>query len=85
MTTPVSQADMSMAEGMRAILASGVLHDCGAAVECDRLVGGRRADCRSSRAGAVDGTRGTRGRPRALEYFNSQEGGWQLVRNESDW
>lgn len=79
-----------MTEGIRAILASGVLKDYGAVDECDRLLeeggrGNRRRDCRSSRAGAADGTRSTRGRSRVLEYFDSQEGAWQLVRNESDW
>lgn len=67
------KAGMSMAEGFRAILASGVLED------------ESESGCLSIRAGAVDGAQSTRGRPRALEYFNSQEGAWQLVRNESDW
>lgn len=73
---------MSMVEGIRAILASGVLEEC---VPVGRIGGGGQGDCRPSRSGAVDGPRSTRGRPRALEYFNSQEGAWQLVRNESDW
>lgn len=64
-----------MAEGMRAILASGVLEEHCGIDEFGRLVGG----------GAADGIQSTRGRPRALEYFNSQQGAWQLVRNESDW
>eukprot|EP00752_Nemacystus_decipiens_P012681 g11234.t1 len=76
------KAGMSMAEGIRAILGSGILEDC------DSIVGGGQGQgyCRWSRAGLVaDGTRGTIGRPQALEYFDSQEGAWQLVRNESDW
>lgn len=78
-----------MAEGMRAILASGVLQEHGADDACDRGLGGGHGDYmygRSRRGGAVDGIiRNMRCHPRSLEYFDAQEGGWKLVRNESDW
>lgn len=69
---------MTLAEGMREISASGAL---------------RRAPNKESRwggsgigrAGVEGDTSGASGRTQTLEYFNSQTGAWEVVRNETDW
>jgi len=77
---------MTLAEGLRAILESGVLSEPDTGVEtCEMSVeGARTGDCRSTQAGPGDDWGVTR-RVQALEYFSSQAGVWQPVRSESDW
>lgn len=83
------QADMTLPEGLRAILASGVLRDDAAENDSGSLIGRRRSHVSGagSEAAAEAGSdmQGTSGQAQSLEYFNSQEGTWDAVRNESDW
>ncbi|CAN0073464.1 unnamed protein product [Ectocarpus sp. 12 AP-2014] len=72
------QADMTLAEGMRKISASGVLRH--APNKKSRWAGSR-----VGRAGVECDTSGASGRTQTLEYFNSQAGAWEVVRNETDW
>ncbi|CAM9595562.1 unnamed protein product, partial [Ectocarpus sp. 8 AP-2014] len=71
------QADMTLAEGMREISASGALRH---APNKESRWGGSRI----GRAGVEGDTSGA-GRTQTLEYFNSQAGAWEVVRNETDW
>ncbi len=77
---------MTLAEGIRKILESGILSECdvgetsGVYIERDR-----RGDGRSSLAGSRDDLRGVKRRVQALEYFSSQAGVWHPVRSELDW
>ncbi|CAM9091414.1 unnamed protein product [Ectocarpus sp. 4 AP-2014] len=72
------QADMTLAEGMREISASGVLRHAPNKES-------RRGGSRIGRAGVEGDTSGASGRMQTLEYFNSQARAWEVVRNETDW
>ncbi|CAM9390608.1 unnamed protein product [Ectocarpus fasciculatus] len=72
------QANMTLTEGMREISASGLLRH---APNKESRWGGSDV----GRAGAEGDTYGGSGRTQTLEYFNSQAGAWEVVRNETDW
>lgn len=84
-----SQAEMTLAEGLRAILATGVLRNDGTETEIGLLIGRRRCHMSGGApevgGGAGNDVQGTGGRAQALEYFNPHAGKWDVVRNECDW
>lgn len=69
---------MTLTEGMREISASGLLRH---APNKESRWGGSDV----GRASAEGDTYGGSGRTQTLEYFNSQAGAWEVVRNETDW
>lgn len=67
---------MTLTEGVRAILATGVLLQEGLE-ECED----KEPECRSTQRCV----RGAGGPVATLEYFNSQAGTWETIRTERDW
>ncbi|CAM9229280.1 unnamed protein product [Hapterophycus canaliculatus] len=81
------EAGMTLAEGLLAILASGVLRDDATADNIGQLIGRRSRHASGDRSGSGPGgdKHDPSGQAQALEYFNPYAGTWEVVRNESDW